>query len=96
VGDAPIIPSIETVEYGRKAITAAVERYEEFSRQAASDGNAEAAKRHRIRANVMRHELLGGEGCVITAFDQRWLNPEFRAATTEIRQQILSEEGDDA
>jgi hypothetical protein len=83
----PIIPSVETVEYGRRAIGELIRRYERFETQAAEAGKPDASRRFRAVHAALRRELYGHEdgGCVVTSFDARWLNPEFRAAMTQVR-----------
>jgi hypothetical protein len=71
------IPSVEAIEYGRRVILAMVEKYERFA--AIETKDADRSKRHLMRAAVMRCELLGGVGCVVAPFDERWLDPKFRA-----------------
>lgn len=74
------IPSIEAIEYGRGVLEREVKRLTDFEAQAASRGDDEAAARWaRIRKWLSWQVLGDGEGCVVTAFDSRWLNDSFRS-----------------
>lgn len=78
------IPSVETVEYGRRVIERDVERLKDFTCQAIERGDTEQAEDWRRIESWLHRSFLGGEGCVITAFDSRWLNPEFRSIMEEV------------
>lgn len=73
------IPSVEAVEYGREVLEREVERLRRFEAKAAERGDVEAAERWgRLRKWLSWQVLGGSEGCVITAFDARWLDESFR------------------
>lgn len=57
-----------------------MEKLREFERRSNQDGvHARAERFKRVRIWIQR-ELLGDpDSCVITAFDERWLNDGFRA-----------------
>lgn len=74
------VPSIEAVEYGRGVLEREIKRLQDFEAQAASRGDEEAALRWgRIRKWLSWQVLGDGQGCVITAFDARWLDESFRS-----------------
>lgn len=74
------IPSIEAVEYGRGVLEREIQRLKDFEAQAASRGDDEAEARWRRLYCWLSWSMLGdGEGCVVTAFDARWLDESFRS-----------------
>lgn len=78
---APPSPSVETVEYGRRVVQAMHDKYARFEQQAREKGDEAQADSWRRITWALTRDLLGYEdgGCVITAFDRRWLDPEWRA-----------------
>ena len=77
--EIPPIPSVEAVEYGRRVMLNEIGKLKDFEKQARTKGDEDAAERWKLRWKWMDWKLVGpGEGCVITAFDARWLDPEFR------------------
>jgi len=83
---SPTVQSIETIEYGRRVIGRLIEKYEGWERQASDEGLDDVARRWRAVHSALRRDLYGYDdgGCVITAFDKRWLDPEFRDAMAEV------------
>jgi hypothetical protein len=71
------IPSKEAIEYGRRVILKELERYRKFVHKANQNGDHEIAMRHAMRSQAIA-QLLGGGGCVIAPFDERWLDNNFR------------------
>ena len=79
------IPSIEAVEYGRSVLEREIKRLQDFEAQATSRGDDEAVVRWgRIRKWLSWQVLGDGEGCVITAFDARWLDESFRSMMGDV------------
>ena len=85
----PPIPSVDAVEYGRRTIGDFRERMLRFEAQSAGRGDRDKANQWRKVACLLDMFLLGSEdgGCVITPFDQRWLDPTFRSIYEEARGQ---------
>jgi hypothetical protein len=83
------VPSAEAVRYGRKALQNQVDRLLVFEDQARAKGDDAAVDRWRRVRNLIERDLLGvGGGCVITPFDYRWLDPEFRRVMNQVRHRI--------
>lgn len=85
-----LIPSKEAVEYGRKALAQVRDLCAQWEQEAKAKGNSESADRNHWVVFILNHKLLGYDdgGCVITAFDQRWLDDKFRADMEQVRAQI--------
>lgn len=72
------VPSVETVEYGRRVVLHQIEKLKRFENESRHI-DPHKAQEWRMAWRYMERTLIGpGEGCVITAFDERWLDPEFR------------------
>lgn len=82
-----MIPSIEAIEYGRSVLAHHIERYRGFEEQSHAKGDEEQAQRWARIHRALVHDLYGYDegGCVIVAFDKRWLDPEFRSMMEEAR-----------
>jgi hypothetical protein len=80
----PRVPSHEAVEYGQRAVGQVVDRLRTGQANYAAKGEREAERRWRFAANFIERALLGDSGCVITAFDGRWLDDHFREVMTEV------------
>ena len=79
------IPSVEAVEYGRSVLQAEIQRLKGFEASAAAKGDRDAAERWGRLHKWLSWQVLGdGEGCVITAFDKRWLDESFRSMMGEV------------
>lgn len=80
------VPSIEAVEYARKAVGQVRDLIAKWEAEAIAKGHHDDAERHHWAKFLLEHKLLGYEdgGCVITAFDKRWLDPKFREAMEAI------------
>jgi hypothetical protein len=74
------LPSKETVEYARQAVKRVIDKYQRFEDECRAKGQAEQADRWRAVHWALTRDLYGYEdgGCVVVAFDQRWLDDEFR------------------
>lgn len=69
-------PTKEAVRYGRDAMLRELER---IDRMAAHETfTSERREFYAGMAKWLRMRLMGGEGCVVTAFDERWLDDGFR------------------
>lgn len=81
----PKIPSAEAVKYGRRVVGRLIDAYERFARQARRDADREKARRHDAVAGALRRDLYGYPtgGGEVAAFDERWLDPDFREAMRE-------------
>ena len=78
------IPSVEAVTYGRAALEREVKRLQDFEASATAKGDRDAAERWGRLHKWLSWQVLGaGEGCVITAFDPRWLDESFRSMMAE-------------
>lgn len=77
----PTLPSTEAVEYGRLVVGHLRDKLRGWEAKAKAEGDADKERRFRFAAFMLEHDLLGSDegGCVITAFDQRKLDPEWRA-----------------
>ncbi len=77
---APAIPSKDAVEYGRSVIGPKIDKYRRWERQAKAKGDEEQMLSWRRLANMLVRDLYGHDdgGCVIAAFDVRWLDDGFR------------------
>ena len=65
----------EALAWARGHVERVIEKYRGFEAQARDKGDADKATQWRKFANLLRMELVGGTGCVITAFDER--SPQF-------------------
>lgn len=62
----------EALEWARERVQFALKRLREMEKYARLDlKNPERAAGYGIAANTVEHDLIGGEGCVIAAFDRR-------------------------
>lgn len=88
------LPSIETVEYGRRVIGEVRDLMRKFERDSLHTAQGE---RWRMVANVLDRYLLGfGKGsCTITPFDERYLDPAFRATWEQLDAEIASRADED-
>lgn len=78
------VPTAEAVAYGRRVLQHEVDRLRKFELQARARDDVEAAERWRRIYQWIEWSVIGkGEGCVITAFDERWLNESFRSIMSE-------------
>jgi hypothetical protein len=57
--------------WARAAVQRRVDHYRKFEAQARERGDEERASQWRKHANLLRMDFIGGEGCVIAAFDER-------------------------
>ena len=89
------VPSVEAVEYARSALEQVRDLLQEWEAKAKAEGDDAKADKHHWAAFILNHKLLGYDdgGCVITAFDKRWLDPEFREAMEKVRAQIEVQRG---
>lgn len=85
----PLIPDKATIEYGRRTIGALRDKLKDWEQKAAREGNEDRQRRCRYAGMMIDRELLGGEGCVIAAFDERWLDDEFRQVMGEARERAM-------
>lgn len=83
--EIPPVPSVEAIEYGQRAVGGLRDRLRRWEKECAEKGDDEGAEQWRRMANLIEMRLLGGSGCVITAFDDRWLDPTFRTAMAAAR-----------
>jgi hypothetical protein len=60
----------EALAWAREKIQRRIEHYRKFERQAAERGTSDPDSWRRI-AWAMERDFIGGEGCVIAAFDER-------------------------
>lgn len=74
------VPSVEAVEYARKAVEQVRDLIDKWEAEAKAEGDTAKADKHHWVSFILTHKLLGYDdgGCVVTAFDKRWLDPEFR------------------
>lgn len=61
----------EALAWARGHVERVIEKYRRFESEARDRGDAERASQWRKFANLLQMELVGGQGCVITAFDER-------------------------
>jgi hypothetical protein len=61
----------EALAWARGHVERVIGKYRRFETDARNRGDAEKATQWRKFANLLRMELVGGQGCVITAFDER-------------------------
>ena len=61
----------DALEWAREKARDLESRWRRFSESAAEVGNDSQAEMWRYLANGVRSELIGGDGCVIAAFDER-------------------------
>lgn len=61
----------DAIEWARGKILRLVERAEKFERHANDSGSLVTGARWHLAAAFMRQTMIGGEGCVIAAFDAR-------------------------
>lgn len=74
------VPSVAAVAYGRGVLEREVERLKGFEASALAKGDRDASERWGRLHKWLSWQVLGaGEGCVITAFDARWLDESFRS-----------------
>jgi hypothetical protein len=74
------IPSKEAIEFGRSAATRLAEKLRRWEQESVAKGDRERAERNKWAAWMVERDLLGqSQGCVIAAFDERWLDDEFRS-----------------
>ncbi len=79
------IPSVEAVTYGRNVIQREIKRLQDFERQARERDDESAADKWHQTSRWLDWQVLGdGKGCVITAFDARWLDEEFRGMMSKV------------
>lgn len=80
------VPSVEAVEYARKAVEQVRDLLDKWEAEAKTQGDEAKADKHHWASFILTHKLLGYDdgGCVITAFDKRWLDPKFREAMEAI------------
>ncbi len=81
------IPSVDAIEYGRRVLDNEIARLRKFEADAAADGRVEQSERWRYMARWLERMRGDGTGCVITAFDSRWLNDGFRAMYKDVLEQ---------
>jgi hypothetical protein len=88
---APIVPSVEAVEYGRRVLNQEIGRLNTFVTEARNRGNEEAAQRWLRIRRWFEYQMLGSDkgGCVVAPFDRRWLDPKFREAMEQVRAYML-------
>ena len=81
------IPTKEAIEHGRRAIGALRDKARRWQAEAEAAGDDDKARRNKWLAFMLEHDLLGSDegGCVITAFDLRWLDDGFRSMMEEVR-----------
>lgn len=80
-GSARFEADPEALAWARGYVERLVTKYRGFEATARSEGRTEMASQWRKFANLLRMELIGGEGCVITPFDER--RPQFAALLNE-------------
>lgn len=61
----------EALAWARRYVQRHIDKTRRFSEQATVRGDADQASQWRRLANYMQREFIGGEGCVIAAFDER-------------------------
>ena len=72
----------EALAWARQKVERVIDRYHRLSEQAQTGAERARtvedvitemalAEKWRIRANLLRRDLIGGQGCVIAAFDER-------------------------
>ncbi len=61
----------DAVEWAHAKILRLIERAEGFERHSNDSGSLQTAARWHLVAAFMRQTLIGGEGCVVAAFDPR-------------------------
>ncbi len=70
----------DALAWARGHVERVIGKYRRFEKEARDKGDAEKATQWRKFANLLQMELVGGTGCVVTAFDER--SPQFvRAAS---------------
>jgi hypothetical protein len=61
----------DALAWARAKVSDLEARYREFSASAALAGKDDQAEMWRYLANGVRHDLIGGDGCPVAAFDER-------------------------
>ncbi len=61
----------DALAWARAKVTDLESRWRKFAESAAEAGHDDQADMWRYLANGVRNELIGGDGCVIAAFDER-------------------------
>lgn len=74
----PFALNQEAVDWARGHVERVRDKWRAWEHKAADAGDQDKMMRCRRIANVLEMELIGGEGCVITAFDVR--GPKIRRA----------------
>jgi hypothetical protein len=57
--------------WARAAVQRRIDHYRGFEAKARTSGSEERAAQWRKMANLLHMDFIGGEGCVIAAFDER-------------------------
>jgi hypothetical protein len=73
----------DALAWARAKVQQKIDRCREFERQCKDKGDSEQASAWRKRANMMHMWFIGGEGCVIAAFDERFPQVVEMRATSE-------------
>ena len=68
------IPSVESVEFGRRVVQNLRDKYQHL----AEASEPQYRERWAFLVKMIDRDMLNSEGCVVTAFDERWLDSEFR------------------
>lgn len=61
----------DALAWARGHVQNLADKYRQFEADARRDGRAERAQQWRMFANLLQMQLIGGNGCVITPFDER-------------------------
>lgn len=79
----PDMASKEAITYGREILVREVERLRQGELEFKNKGDEEKAARWRFAAFWIEFKLLGYNGCVVTPFNERWLDDDFRKCYEE-------------
>lgn len=61
----------DALAWARARVQHQIDRFRRFEAQARERGDEERASQWRKYANLLQMDFIGGEGCVIAAFDER-------------------------
>lgn len=61
----------DALAWARARVQQRIDHYQRFELDDLNDGNTDRATQWRVVANCMDRDFIGGEGCVIAAFDER-------------------------
>lgn len=61
----------EALAWARSRVQGSIDKFRQFETEARNRGDEDRASQWRKFANFLQMDFIGGEGCVIAAFDER-------------------------